>query len=159
MKVQGTALVMVACMCAVTAWAAPAQPVSQVADQFLDAYVAGDWDKVRTHLSPKHLYVYGTDVSEFATGPAEFKTMFDADQKLWRGAASLGETTQVSEIDSGSVATLFFTREFTLGDRVMKVRFSTVWEREKGEWKLVQSSNTVPTAGQSAAEILKAQAQ
>ncbi len=140
------------------ALAGPVMPsVSNEADAFVDAYASGNWDAVKSHLSRDYLFVYGSDVSEFSDSIAAFKTMFDNDQKLWRGAASFGEISQASEFDEGRVASLFFTREFKLGNNVLRVRFATVWHKENGRWKLIQSSNAVPTVGQSAVEILKQQ--
>ena len=126
----------------------------QTAEAFMDAYVRGDWSTVERFLSPRPLYVYGSDVSEFAPDASAFKTMFEADQKLWRGAAHWGEMSQVSSFHAGPVATLFFNRVFELGDQRITVRFSTVWRREHSGWKLIQSSNAVPTVGQSANELL-----
>jgi hypothetical protein len=128
------------------------------ANAYLDAYVAGNWGAVSAALSSKPIAIYGSDLSEFATSREAFKAEFDADQALWRGGASLGETSQVSEFHDGPVATLFFTREFKIGGRTLPVRFATVWHLERGQWKLVESSNAVPTVGQSAAEILKGNA-
>jgi hypothetical protein len=126
----------------------------QTAEAFMDAYVRGDWSTVERFLSPRPLYVYGSDISEFATDASAFKRMFEADQKLWRGAARWGEMSQVSSFQAGPVATLFFNRVFELGVQRITVRFSTVWHREHSEWKLIQSSNAVPTMGQSASELL-----
>src|SRR6185312_5873748 len=132
----------------VFAGAAHAQTASPAllsqANAYLDAYVAGNWGAVSAILSSKPIAIYGSDVSEFATSPEAFKAEFDADQKLWRGGASLGETSQVSEFHDGPVTTLFFTREFKIGGRTLPVRFATVWHLEGGQWKLVQSANAVP---------------
>ena len=126
----------------------------QTAEAFMDAYVRGDWSTVERFLSPRPLYVYGSDVSEFAPDASAFKMMFEADQKLWHGAARWGEMSQVSSFQAGPVATLFFNRVFELGNQRITVRFSTVWRREHSGWKLIQSSNAVPTVGQSANELL-----
>jgi hypothetical protein len=155
-------LILAAAICAVTASAtdaAPAKPsLLTEANAFLDAYVSGNWPAVESALSHKSFSVYGSDVSEFATTMPELKAEFDADQKLWHGAATFGETSQVSQFVDGPVAGLFFTREFKVGSQTVNVRFATVWHLEDGHWKLVQSANAVPTVGQSASEILKASA-
>ena len=151
-----SALVMI--LLSATAICEPALAVDsslrQTAEAFMDAYVRGDWSTVETFLNPRPLYVYGSDVSEFAADASAFKRMFEADQKLWRGAAHWGEMSQVSSFQTGPVATLFFNRVFTLGEQRITVRFSTVWRRERAGWKLIQSSNAVPTVGQSATELL-----
>jgi hypothetical protein len=129
--------------------------IEKTATRFMDAYVAGDWMSVERHLTTGNLYVYGSDLSEFSRDRAGFKAMFENDQKLWRRAARLGAMSKISSIRNGDLATLFFNRVFEVGGRKLTVRFCTVWRREKGDWKLVQSANAVPTTGQSAADILK----
>jgi hypothetical protein len=128
--------------------------LESVAMAFLDAYAAGDWKTVQAGLSKHDVHVYGSDVSEFGTGEAGVKAMFDNDQKLWRGSGRFGAASQLSSVTSGRLAALFFNRVFEVGGQKMVIRFSTVWQLESGAWKLVQSSNVVPTKGQSAAEIL-----
>jgi hypothetical protein len=151
-------LVLAAILLSASAMCEPALAVDaslrQTAEAFMDAYIRGDWRTVEGFLSPHPLYVYGSDVSEFAPDASAFKRMFEADQKLWRGAAHWGEMSQVSSFQEGPVATLFFNRVFELGDQRLTVRFSTVWRREHSGWKLIQSSNAVPTVGQSAIELL-----
>ena len=44
--------------------------------------------------------------------------------------------------------------EFLAG-RTLPIRFATVWRKEGGAWRLVQSSNVVPTTGQSAADLTR----
>jgi SnoaL-like domain len=128
--------------------------LESVAMAFLDAYATGDWKTVRAGLSKHDVNVYGSDVSEFGIGEAGVKAMFDNDQKLWRGSGRFGAASQLSSVTSGRLAALFFNRVFEVGGQKMVVRFSTVWRLESGAWKLVQSSNVVPTKGHSAAEIL-----
>jgi ketosteroid isomerase-like protein len=128
--------------------------LNRTANDFMDAYVAGDWHGVAAHLTRGVLYVYGSDLAEFSTDVSGFKAMFDHDQALWHGAARFGAMSEISSRRRGDMATLFFNRVFELGTQKVVVRFSTVWQREGGGWKLVQSSNVVPTTGQSAAEIL-----
>ena len=135
----------------------PKDELTKTAIAFMDAYVSGNWSGVVSHLTAGELTIYGSDSSEFSTSREAFKTMFDNDQKLWQGQAHFGPLSHVSSFRYGNVGTLFFDRVFELGDRKMLVRFSTVWRKEGGEWKLVQSSNVVPTTGQSAAAILSAQ--
>jgi hypothetical protein len=128
--------------------------VESVAMAFLDAYAAGNWNKVQAVLSKRGVHIYGSDVSEFSAGEAGVKAMFDNDQKLWRGGAHFGATSQLTSVKSGHLATVFFNRVFEVGTQQVIVRFSTVWQLESGAWKLIQSSNVVPTTGQSAADIL-----
>jgi hypothetical protein len=129
--------------------------VEKTAIKFMDAYVAGNWKSVEQHLTSGNLYVYGSDLSEFSSDRAGFKAMFDNDQKLWRAAARFGALSKISSISQRDLTTLFFNRVFEIGGQKLTVRFSTVWRREKGDWKLVQSANAVPTTGQSTADILR----
>ncbi len=125
------------------------------ARDFLDAYGRGDEAKVLSMVSPRDISVYGSDAAETATGLSGFMRMFEDDQKLWGGKARFGPMTHVSSVHAGTLSTLFFDADFTLGDRTVPIRFATVWRKEQGVWKLVQSSNVVPTTGQSAADLLK----
>jgi hypothetical protein len=154
----GLALLIISAVAVVPSVRAAEPNLESVAMAFLDAYAAGDWKKVQAGLSKRDVHVYGSDVSEFAAGEAGVKAMFDNDQKLWRGGGRFGEASQFSSVTSGRLAALFFNRVFEVGGQKMAVRFSTVWRLESGAWKLVQSSNVVPTKGQSAAEILGANA-
>lgn len=121
----------------------------------LDAYAAGDRAAVQASLD-REIHVYGSDRQEVASTPAGFMALYDTDQRLWRGGASFGPMQNVSLVSDGRLAGLFFDREFTVGGRGTLVRFATVWRREKAGWKLVQSANVAPTAGQSGAELLGA---
>ena len=130
-------------------------PVCQAAMRFLDAYVAGDESAVMAALSQGPLHMYGSDVSEVADDRAGVKKIFDADQRLWQHSASWGEVSHVSTLIRGDVSTLFFDREFKVGGREVVVRFAMVWVKEGETWKLAQSSNTVPTTGQSAEQLTR----
>jgi hypothetical protein len=150
----GSTLLIMSAIAAVPSVRAAEPNLESVAMAFLNAYAAGDWKTVQAALSKHDVHVYGSDVAEFAAGEAGVKAMFDNDQKLWRGGGRFGAASQLSSVTSGRLATLFFNRVFEVGGQEMVVRFSTVWRLESGSWKLVQSSNAVPSKGQSAAEIL-----
>jgi hypothetical protein len=81
--------------------------------------------------------------------------MFEDDRKLWGGKAAFGPLTHVSSAHAGSLTTLFFDTDFSLGGKSLPLRVATVWRKEHGAWKLAQGSNVVPTTGRSAAELLK----
>ena len=138
---------------ALAATRSPQAEVVTTARTMLDAYAAGDRQAVAAGLD-REVHVYGSDRREVAATPAGFMTLYDTDQKLWRGAASFGPMQNVSLVSDGRLAGLFFDREFTVGGRTTVVRFATVWRLEKAGWKLVQSANVVPTFGQSGAELL-----
>lgn len=107
-------------------------------------------------LSQGPLYMYGSDVSEVAVDRAGVKKIFDADQRLWQHSASWGAVSHVSSVTRGDLSTLFFDRVFKAGGHEVVVRFAMVWVKEGDAWKLAQSSNTVPTTGQSAEELTHA---
>jgi hypothetical protein len=121
--------------------------------RFLDAYAAGDETTVMAALSQGPLHMYGSDVSEVAGDRAGVKKIFDADQRLWQKSASWGAVSHVSAVTQAGVSSLFFDRVFKVGGREVVVRFAMVWVKEGDAWKLAQSSNTVPTTGQSAEQL------
>ena len=151
-------LLLIASVCAVEAKAQSecTAPVCQAAMQFLDAYAAGDEAVVMAALSQGPLHMYGSDVSEVADDRAGVKKIFDADQKLWQKSASWGAASHVSSVMKGDMSSLFFDRVFKAGGREVVVRFAMVWVKEGDAWRLAQSSNTVPTTGQSAEQLTRA---
>jgi ketosteroid isomerase-like protein len=133
----------------------PSRSVEDTAAEFLRAYAAGNHDAVMRVIADDSIHVYGSDVAEVVTTKAGLQAMFDADQQLWRGTASFGSMRNVSSVAAGSLVTLFFDAPFIVGGHPeVIVRFATVWRRDGASWKLVQSTNVVPTVGQSAAELL-----
>jgi hypothetical protein len=123
--------------------------------RFLDAYARGDAEAVMAVLSAGPLHVYGSDVSEVAESREGVRRILDADQRLWAHGASWGEVSHLSSVTRGGVSSLFFDRVFKVGERQVVVRFAMVWVKEGGVWRLAQSSNTVPTTGQSAEELTR----
>ena len=56
----------------------------------------------------------------------------------------------------GQQATAHFHVRFSAGGAApVTVRFATNWRKVDGQWRLMQSANTVPTSGQSAAELVR----
>jgi ketosteroid isomerase-like protein len=150
------ALVMI---CATLALAAPGQAaepdVVRSAEAFLTAYAQGDKSAVMAMVDPD-IHVYGSDIAEVFAGKAGFEHMFDGDKQLWQGTAHFGEIKNLSAWRQGPVASVFFDIPFSAGGRPeVMVRVSTVWRLSNGGWLLVQSSNVVPTVGQSADIILR----
>jgi hypothetical protein len=81
--------------------------------------------------------------------------MFDLDQQLWQSRARFGPMEQVGLVAGCDLASVTFDRSFgAVGRRPVSVRFSMTWHWRNGGWKLVQSANTGPTAGQSAVKSL-----
>lgn len=123
---------------------------------FLTAYAQGERQAVLAQVDPE-IVAYGSDVAEVFHGVDGVRRMLDDDQKLWRGAARIGDMQDLSIVQSGDLAAVTFQAPFILGERPpVLVRFSMVWKRGARGWRLVQSANGAPTVGQSAAALLKA---
>jgi ketosteroid isomerase-like protein len=121
---------------------------------FLDSYVHGDTAAVMSVVDDGTV-AYGSDAAEVFRGKAAISEMLREDALLWRGSATIGEMRDVSVVEQGDVATIFFNAPFRVGNREpVPVRFSIVWRREKGQWRLVQSQSAAVTEGQSAATLL-----
>lgn len=134
--------------------AAPAEAapdLRQAVTEYLDAYAAGDKATVIADVEPD-VQLYGSDLSEVYRGVEGASDMFDADAKLWGGAAKFGTMWHVSTVREGNLGTIMFDVPFTAGKNPqVTVRFAMVWHLEPAGWKLVQSSNAVPTVGKGAA--------
>lgn len=138
----------------VTASAQRPDALASRVEAFLHAYAAGNEQDVLSFVTTGQPHIYGSDEAEAVDSREGFAAMLKADHKLWNGIVSFGPMRNVSEERSGNLATIFFDAGFQLGGREVPVRFSMVWRREHGAWKLVQSSNVVPTTGQTATELL-----
>ncbi len=135
--------------------AAGAPDVAHETRLFIDAYVHGDSKTVLAFIDP-NVVVFGSDEAEVLHGAAAVNQMLEDDLKLWGGTARFDSMEHVSIIESGDIASIFFDAGFSVGNRpAVPVRFAMVWHRSVAGWKLVQSSNVVPTEGKSAAELLK----
>ncbi len=122
----------------------------------LDAYARGDRAAVLSMVDGDSVTIYGSDAAEIFHGAAAIGKMLDDDQRLWGGAAKIGTMEHVTTVKEGNLASIFFDAPFSAGGRpAVPVRFAMVWKRSGKKWLLVQSSNVVPTRGQSAEELLK----
>lgn len=123
---------------------------------FLDSYVRGDMAAVMSVVDEGSV-AYGSDAAEIFRGKTAIAEMLRQDGLLWRGSATIGEMRDVSVIEQGDLATIFFNAPFRVGNREpVPVRFSMVWKRMKGQWMLLQSQSAAVTEGQSAAALLGA---
>jgi ketosteroid isomerase-like protein len=123
---------------------------------FLDSYARGDTAAVMSVVDEGSV-AYGSDAAEIFRGKAGISEMLRQDGLLWRGSASIGEMKDVSVVEQGDLATIFFNAPFRVGNREpVPVRFSMVWRREKGQWLLVQSQSAAVAEGQSAARCWRA---
>ena len=121
---------------------------------FLDAYARSDAATVLNAID-QDTVIYGSDVAEIFHGPDGARAMLKLDTQLWQGAATIGPMRDVSTTSSGSITSIFFNADFKLGPRpAVPVRFCMIWKKTGARWMILQSSNTVPTTHQSAAELL-----
>lgn len=124
--------------------------------QFLDAYAAGDEATVLS-LSANDIAIYGSDIAEVVRGKDALRTFLADDHRLWGSGVEIGAMQDVSVMRGGPLASVFFNAPFRLAGRPpVMVRFATVWRLDGERWILAQSANSVPTRGQSAAELLRA---
>jgi ketosteroid isomerase-like protein len=135
--------------------AATKPDIAQQTQLFLNAYASGDRNTVLSMIASDAV-VYGSDASEIVHGAAAGSSLFTDDQRLWGGSAHIGEMKNISMVRQGNLASIFFDADFSVGGRPpLPVRYAMVWRLTSGKWLLVQSSNVVPTQGQSAADLLK----
>ena len=122
---------------------------------FLDAYARGDTASVLGQVDRDAVAIYGSDAAEVFHGASGVETMMANDLKLWGGAAKIGMMEHVSVVERRGMASIFFDAPFSVGSRpAVPVRFAMVWRHAGKGWLLVQSSNVVPTQGQSAEALL-----
>ena len=125
---------------------------------YLNAYTQGDKTNVLAALDSA-VRVYGSDIAEVYSGIDGVSKMFDGDMKLWGGTGKFGAMRDVSTVHEGNLEAIFFNIPFSVRNNPpVLVRVSMVWRLNPQGWKLVESSNSVPTVGQSADEILKSAA-
>ena len=121
---------------------------------FLAAYASGDEKAVLSQVAPD-VSIYGSDVAETFKGTSGLHRMMEADHRLWRGPAQIGEMQSRSTVCASSLCVLTFQAPFTLAaNPPVMVRFTMAWRRSSAGWRLVQSSNSTPTVGQSAEGLL-----
>ncbi len=146
--------------CPAAAPAAPAVAVDETAAirdrvrALLASYAGNDVEAVLRLCDLDQIAIYGSDVSEVARGADAVRQMMADDFKLW-GSAQFGEPRELEVRQGGDLATAFFNVPFRAGgQKELVVRVATVWHKEGGAWRLTESSNTVPTVGSSARELL-----
>lgn len=104
-----------------------------------------------------NIVVMGSDLSEVCTNRQQVEEMLRNDFQLW-DSAFFGDLRNMFIQRSGDLVTAFFDVPFTLrrdgNEQSVVIRFATVWRKTRNGLKLVQSSNTVPTIGQSARKLL-----
>jgi hypothetical protein len=124
-------------------------------EALLDRYAANDQKGVIAMLDPNRITIFGSDLKEVVkTNDAVSRLMTD-DFTLWH-SAKFSDVRDVDVRMSDRMATTFFVASFYPGGspNPVPVRFAMTWRNANGEWLLTQSANSVPTVGQSAAEIL-----
>ncbi|MGB6142876.1 MAG: nuclear transport factor 2 family protein [Rhodanobacter sp.] len=128
--------------------------VEQQVDKLLHAYAANDPAAVLAMLDPRGFTIYGSDVTEVVRDDAGLRQLMADDFALWK-TARFGAPANLDIRVEGTVASAFFDVPFSAGGRPpVTVRFGTSWRHDDGRWMLMQSSNTVPTTGSSAHQLL-----
>jgi ketosteroid isomerase-like protein len=125
--------------------------------EFLDLYSQKDVAGAMNLVSDDGVVVMGSDLSEVCTSREQVEELLRNDFQLW-DSASFAQPVHVYTSRSESLITEFFDVPFTLrrggNEQTLVIRFATVWKKTKQGLKLVQSTNTTPTVGQSAKDLL-----
>jgi hypothetical protein len=133
---------------------AQATDVKSQTRALLDAYAREDQKTVLASVDDRTV-MYGSDSGEFFHGVAPIQAMLSNDARLWSGTAHIGDMQNITVVKQGNLESIFFQAPFTVGNRpAVPVRFCMTWRRTGKRWLLLQSSNAVVTAHQSAAELL-----
>ena len=125
----------------------------------LDDYSHKNVDGIMQMLDARNVVMMGTDIAEVAASRNAVETLLRNDFKLW-DTSQFGRFKDFYVQSSPTMATAFFDVPWqaTTGGqtRTFTIRLVTTWRKVGQNWKLTQILNTVPTTGQSAAEILNA---
>ncbi len=134
---------------------APDAEVVSATRAFLDAYAADQPERVIALTEPD-VEVYGSDAAEFCRGQDCLRGMMADDFALW-GTARFGTLSKVTTHRGADWATIVFEAPFAAGGGPqVPVRFSLLWRKEAGGWRLAQAANAVPSTGSSAKALLEA---
>lgn len=137
------------------------EKIKSKVEAFLKAYEKKDMDEIISNLSDQDEFsFFGSDISEMGGSKAEFQNQMDMDWKLFENinfsntkifstiisndgsqASSLLETT-FNAVISGTKSTFTF-------------RAALTFTNEEGIWKITQALFTVPSVGQSSAELIQ----
>lgn len=135
--------------------------VARRSAELLDAYGHKDNARLQAMLDPERVAFFGADSAEVAMTLDDVMRRIRDDQMLWDSLIA-GPLRTLRVEGDGALAVAMFD----VGTEVHRgavrahylIRFAMTWRRgEDGEWRLTQSMNSVPTTGQSAAEIIRAQ--
>jgi len=140
---------------AVGAASDPVHGLASTVESLLAAYEKNDAPAVIALLDHRGFVVYGSDSAERVTTESGMRTLMHDDFALWH-TAHFGPMREVSSRIEGNIGWVLFQVPFSAGGLPeVLVRFTTVWRRVSGAWFLMAASNTVPTVGSSAADLLK----
>ncbi|GMV29751.1 MAG: hypothetical protein AMXMBFR59_18760 [Rhodanobacteraceae bacterium] len=130
----------------------PKEQVRAQIGRLLERYAANDADEVVALMAPEFV-LYGSDVAEICRTPEQLRKLMADDFRLW-GTATFNDIRDEDIRVFGKVATANFHVSFSAGGgKEVPVRFSMTLEKINNTWRIVQSANTVPTQGSSAAEL------
>lgn len=139
----------------------PTAEIARRSAALLDAYGHKHNARLQAMLDPERVAFFGADSAGVATTPESVMQRIRDDQMLWDSLIA-GPIRNLRVEHGGRLAVAMFD----VGTEVHRgpgrahylIRFAMTWRRgADGEWRLVQSMNSVPTTGQSAAEIIRAQ--
>ena len=130
-------------------------------EAFFAGYEKKDMDEIMSALTSSNEFsFFGSDVSEMGTSKAEFQNQMDMDWKLF-------EKASFSNI---KVLSTFISEDGTLASSLVSTTFNVVisetqssftfrsaltFTNENGIWKILQASFSVPSVGQSSAELVQ----
>lgn len=121
------------------------QAVRAAVMKLLRGYETNDVDGVIALLDPVRFTILGSDVSEVVDTHDELRALMAADFAMW-GSARFTDVRDFDLRSDGTLATANFLMSFSAGGGApVPVRLTTTWRRVNGEWKLTQSTSSVPT--------------
>ena len=130
-------------------------------DVFFVAYEEKNMDEIMSALTSSNEFsFFGSDVSEMGTSKAEFQNQMDMDWKLFE-KVNFNNTKILSIVisDDGTLASALVSTTFNVTingtQSSFTFRSALTFTNENGIWKIVQASFSVPSVGQSSAELVQ----
>lgn len=129
----------------VTDTTADEQAVRAAVMTLLKRYESNDADGVIAMLDPVKFTMLGSDVSQVVDTHEELRALMAHDFQMW-GSARFTDVRDFDLRTDGTLTTANFLMTFSAsGGEAVPVRLTTTWRKVNGEWKLTQSTSSVPT--------------
>jgi ketosteroid isomerase-like protein len=125
--------------------------VKDTLKSFAKSYERRDLEGVLSHIAPdEDVILYGTGADEKRVGPKEIQEQVERDWAQTDEIAMEFDTISVSGVDSFAWAAADgrFRAKANGQEMSMPARLTCVFERRNGDWLMVQSHFSTPTAGQ-----------